>query len=149
MKFIYIFIIGLFALSISSCSFINRNSSDLIVGSCFDVPPEGEFSDVELLSCDESPTAQVYAEFRSEEIDYSKLINSELNINQESGIVINSTELKCNEFLVELIEADEINLPEDFQMFTIHPSEEAWIEGDKTVLCLVTSELGLEGSLIK
>jgi len=117
------------------------SAADLSIGDCFETPEEGQFTKVEKLDCEENHTAELYAEFASEEDDYSKISGSDLGVDQSTGLILSELELRCNELLVEVVE-NGADLPDDFDIFLIYPTEEEWEDGERNVQCVVTSETG-------
>ena len=140
-----ILVLGI-VMSFLSAGCVGSSAANLTVGDCFEVPDEGEFSRVNSLDCDTEHTAQLYAEFESEDDDYSS-IDGNLGVDQTSGIVISGFELECNNLLVDIVE-NGIDLPEDFEIFLIYPTEDEWESGERKIQCVITSESGMNSTLI-
>lgn len=145
MKFSYLVI--LFSLLLVSCSSDTTAAEDLEVGDCFEKPDEGEFRQILLTDCELPHTAQLFAQFTSEFDEYENLKSASLNVDPSTKLVINNSELKCNELLAEVALKNQ-DVPEDFTLFVLYPSEDAWNSGDKSVQCVLTTDKPWEGSIV-
>jgi len=126
------------SVSILSAGCVSSDNPRLTVGDCFEIPSEGTLTRVKSMDCNAKPNAQLYAEFESEEDNFSSVVPG----NQQTR-----TELECNNLLKDLVE-DENSLPEDFRIFITFPTEDEWESGERKIQCVVTSESGLDKPLL-
>ena len=116
-----------------------RRWSDLTEGDCFDFPEGEEFFNVEMRDCDEPHDAQVVSRI----VVARTIADPTLSIEASDQIL-----LECDE---EVLRKD-LNFngsPEDILLNYISPGSPDWRAGERTIVCLIESEVGLLRSLFR
>lgn len=113
--------------------------SDLANGDCFDFPENDTFINVEMRGCDEPHDAQVVAR-----LVVARLLDDPSASIEASDQIL----LECEEAVLR----KDLNFngaPEDILLNYISPGPPEWQAGERSIVCLIESEVGLLRSLFR
>lgn len=133
--------VGLFLIIGFIASRGKTDAADLNAGDCFKLPGLVDIQDVKDQPCDGPHETEVLAK-----------VEAPASAPFPSAIVLpgsgpGEAEQACVD-AVAILDVNFENVPEDSELGFFHPARESWEDGDRTLICYVTSVTGFPGPVL-